>query len=359
MIIKESSFNELETLNVLIRDQNPEADKLFSELSTKPPVNPSEKKYYYVVTARYYLLKKDFHLFEKTQELMLPYIEDDKLYNFSYHYFNALFKFYQSEYEESLYFFKLASKFLNKVDPLERGEFYYNLSALYYEIDKITLSIKNVYKAYEIFKENNKLKRMADCHIVIANNNYEIKQLKESELHYNQALKIYKKLNHDNVSICYHNLGHLYSKLGKPKESVLQLTNALEFVTNDKEQLIKTYYLLSRECYRINDIDTGNEYYEKAIGVCKETSNHEYIYHLRVQKALYDPDYSYYFEMETEFNKIIDFFIEKGLWNYVEEYALVIAQYYKDSEQYDHACEFFDLAQTARERVIKSRNDLI
>lgn len=313
------------------------------------------QKTHMLLNARTALLNKDSALGDKYLLRMERYLSnEDSTYDFFYYFLSAISSFIKGKSEQSLYQYKIAGRYLESVSSLsDRAEYHYNIAAVYYEVDKITLSIQHVNQAFDLYNQLSNYKRMADCQCLLGSNHNEIKQHSEAERHYNKALKYGKMIEYPEITkIIHHNLGFFYGEQHKSSEAIKNLELALTMPGKyDNDSLIKTYFLLTRESFRLAQVEEGNSWYEKGIELAKTTTNDEYIYHFRILKTNYDPDYQSYGQLEEEYIDIINYFVDTENWYFVEQYSSILAQYYKDNEEFELACNYYDLAVTAKEKL--------
>lgn len=348
----------LDEWKTCLRDQQlNKAQEIRSQLFKEPTIsfNDSSLKDLTALNARTALLEKDLANSQKYLIKMEKHLSSsDKVYAFTYHFLNGIYSFLNEKFETAIYQYKLAGRYISSVeDPIEVAEYYYNVASVYYEVNKITLSIQYINQAFEIFRQHRKHKRMADCQCLLGSNHYEIKQYSEAERHYHRAAKLGESIDYPEIKkIVYHNLGFLYGEQNKSSEAIKNLKMALALPGKyDSEHLIKTYFLLSRESYRLENIDEGNEWYIKGSTLAHETNNQSYLYHFRVLKTNYDPDYNSYGELEDEYIEIINYFVNSEIWYFVEQYSSILAQYYRDNGDFELACEYYDLMVTAKEKM--------
>ncbi|MDK8746872.1 tetratricopeptide repeat protein [Streptococcus agalactiae] len=358
MLALDTKQSLLDKWNTYLRDQ--QLDKALSiraqfKQESALTYSVSDSKKIILLKARTAILEKDMPKAEKYLIKMERYLDTaDPVYYFYFHFFKGIYNYLNDKFEAAIYEYKLAGRKLKNIeDSIEVAEYHYNVAAVYYEANKITLSIQHIHAALELFKQHQKLKRMADCQCLLGSNHYEIKQYNEAERHYTKALKLGESNGYPEIKkIVYHNLGFLYGEQNKSAEAIKNLKLALSLPGKyDSEHLIKTYFLLSRESYRLDEIQEGNEWYEKGTSLSHDANNQSYIYHFRVLKTNYDPDYNSYGELEDEYIEIINYFVDSEIWYFVEQYSSILAQYYKDNGDFELACEYYDLMVTAKEKM--------
>jgi len=356
-VLVELNVGVLEEWKQSLRDQDIEKstalkEKLATEVSH---AGYAIKKEFVYLKTKHELVKRDLTNARKSIIKMEKYLSDsDLLYLHQYHCMKGMLSLLDKKYEPALYHYKLAEKKIEAVtDPGDIAEFHYNISVVYYEVDKITLALQHVNKAVRLFDDQKNIKKIADCQVLLASCHYEIKQYVESERYYRKALQYSEKIEYSTLkSMVHHNLGYLYGEQFKSQEAIKQLLKSIELPGSfDAEHEIKTYFLLTRESYRLGNIENGNKFYEIGYELCNKRQNPEYKYHLRVLKSSYDPDYSSYKELENEYIEIINYFVENEIWYFVGQYGSILAQFYRDNGDFEEACEYYDLLVVAKEKL--------
>lgn len=331
-----------------LRDYEAEATK------NKVLYGEKEREEIAVLTARTAFLKKDREASSKALIQLEKYLKngnEETLYY--YHYLTGIDQSQNKKLEQAIYHFKRAGRLVHSISSInEKGEFHYRKALAYYEMDKITLSIKHITTSFEMFSSIRNYKKMAECQNLLGSNLNEIKQFAEAEMAYNNALKFGTKVDYQEIRlIVHHNLGHLYGEQNKP---LLAIKN-LEQVLHDNDyfssyEKMKTHFLLARENYRIGDYDKAKEWYEVGMNLAHKVEDQEYTYHLRALKTKYEPDQNSCSEFENEYMEIVHYFEEKELWDYVHVYSNFLAAYFKDQDQFEEACDYYELASLAKEK---------
>ncbi|TMN22722.1 tetratricopeptide repeat protein [Lentibacillus cibarius] len=309
----------------------------------------------------YLLNKAEFQLYQQNisrAKNTISYIEErvedsDQYSHYRIKFLKGLQKYFEKDYHEALYFLKLAKNNMNKISPLELAAYYYRIAKVYYKLDKIVLSIQCVQMAYQIYEQNTEYKMMANCYIQLASSYQEIKRYTDAERYYRLALEVGSKVNYQQLNMkIYLNIGFLYSEQDKPEVAVRYLQQALESSDSENSNFhTEIYFLLTKQLYMLDRIDEGNKWYNSGMDLCKQTNNQEYYCHFRGLKAIYSPDHKKLYDFESEFINIVDYFMEKKLWYSVREYSELLATYYQDVEQYEQACEYYDLMLFARDNL--------
>ncbi|GGE45881.1 hypothetical protein GCM10011391_25920 [Pullulanibacillus camelliae] len=145
--------------------------------------------------------------------------------------------------------------------------------------------------------------------------------------------------------LAYHDLGLLYSKQNLPKAAIHWLLESYK----TGEQFYKTPILLCQEYCKLNELDKAREWYNKAMVLCEEVNDTLHIALLKVLYGIYIDRGN----IENTLQEGIQFFIENKSWEYTQDFALLLANYYKDRSRYQEAMIYFEKVFDAQRKIFE------
>ncbi|WP_026678447.1 RapH N-terminal domain-containing protein [Fictibacillus gelatini] len=307
----------------------------------------------------YLLLEFRHQLLQKNSEeitSLLPKVESyqtemDGLQTFYFFFLKGIYLYNTRNYEAALENYELAEKKLSFVsDDVERAEFYYKLASVYCELGQSFLSATHAKTAFDLFQKNNEfLKRSSHCELLLGLNCVEMKQFEQAEVQFHSALNYANKTEDVNLkSHIYHNLGYLYAEQNLSDAAVRYLKLALE--NQDHENYVAALYLLTREQFKLKNVEQATKNCSKGIELCTRENNIEYLTHFKLLNAL-NSELTENFEIT--FKEGISYFVKEKLWVYVQEYAEYLADFYNKLERYKEACHYFDLSIKSRKEIFE------
>lgn len=114
---------------------------------------------------------------------------------------------------------------------------------------------------------------------------------------------------------------------------------------------IKAHFSMAADLYKQDFIKNANNHYIEGYTLAQKHNLKDYMYHFRALKTNYDPDQLCCNDLENEYIEIVDYFLKIKNWKYVYEYSSYLATYYKDSEQYELACDYFEVILLANSQM--------
>lgn len=110
---------------------------------------------------------------------------------------------------------------------------------------------------------------------------------------------------------------------------------------------VKMHFELASDLYRNEHIESATKHYIEGYTLAKKHNFKDYEYHFRALKTNYDPDQLCCNDLENEYQEIVSYFVNVEQWKYVFEYSSYLASYYKAGEEFELACDYYELAITA------------
>lgn len=321
--------------------------------------DPELKKLYDLLKVRYHLMYEDL---EKSTRALAEtsLVEEDKYHwlNYYYYFFRGIYHYQRKEYKTAIDWYTKARLFISDIPIEETAELFYKLAAACNRTYEISLSIKHTERALKIFKDKSYYKRVASCESLVGLNNHDIKQFKEAEYHYHEALIYVEKANDKLLKMrILHNLGLLYTEKGDPKAALDYLGQCEKFwnTSNDlfEDHYLKaqTLYLLTKNYFKTDQIEKALQKLHNGLNLASENENLTYFHRFDLLKAKFAEPVRF----ERAYKEGICYFKDRERWELVIEYGEELASYLRGTGNHEEAVGYFELVSDARNKMKKER----
>ncbi|KAA6446737.1 Rap family tetratricopeptide repeat protein [Bacillus swezeyi] len=280
-----------------------------------------------------------------------------------YYFFTGEYHFRQKELTHSLTYYRKAEKCLDTIDrdniELEKAEFYFNLSEIFYHMKQTHFSMNYAMHAYDIFKNQPEVDGSATygvqkvrCQFIIFGNladcyQYD-KALKQAHEAYNEAKRLHgKEKNREhllrsslfNIGLCYNNMEEL-------DESVSHLFKALEITKPENHDFMaRTLFLIAYIKGKQKDFTEAETFYRRSRELAEKYKNDVILAKLKMVKGLF---LSEDLGLVREAFKIFE---SKDMYPDMEHYGESIADILVNKKDAWGATDFYRLAIEAKRQI--------
>lgn len=345
-------------------------DKMKRDCSTvKSTYDEIAKQFHHIqspyLSSKYELFQIKYFLITNQYETILQHIKELDRFQaflstellFYYHYFVGCAYYYMNKLTESEQHLTLSLQKLQLI-PKNKDLFQFELADVYYHLSlchgKLCHTHRTrdfAFKSLEIVDKLLDYKKQIKLYIVLGINEGRIKNFKNSLDYYERALKIAKLSHlHHYLGNIHHNIGYLYSLQGRATDAIRYYLESLHYTPTDKaESLVSTYYCLAKEYKRLNQQENMQNMINKGMELLKKYPLQDYEYHYKMLYLTERDDLS----SERNFIKheVIPYFREKQQWNYVVEYAEILARHYEENILYKEASKYYKTAFLAQQKI--------
>ncbi|CAI6330980.1 response regulator aspartate phosphatase [Bacillus subtilis] len=286
------------------------------------------------------------------------------LLEYYYQFFAGMFYFRCGELLSALHYYRQAEKYIDLIEDndaeVEKAEFYFKLSEVYYHMKQTHFSMSYAMRAYKIYCEQGKTpndsesygERKVQCQFVISGNLQDSMRSEDALKHAYQALEDAKELDQKeknkehlirkalfNIGICYNQEENFDQAVRFFKES-LQISEP-----SNNEFSAKVLFMLSYIKGKLNDIEAAKFYYQQSKSIA-ELHNNEVIYKkLNMVKGLFLS-----FDLSLV-RKTFEFFRERKMYPDMEEYGISVADFLTEKQEILGANEFYRWANEGRKQI--------
>ncbi|QWG98393.1 tetratricopeptide repeat protein [Bacillus toyonensis] len=301
---------------------------------------------YRMLTDRVSIRKDSFEAIDKIDKIDET---TDTLIAYYYHSFKAEHALMFSNYNEARRQYEEAESLLEHIsDELEHAEFNQKYAVLNHHMSSMLISIEYANKAKEIFERHAGYEvKVASCENTLGTACIFLKQFEKAEEHLNRSIDLLQKHNEEKlILVVRHNLGLLYATQNLSTLAIRHLSE----VTEKNPAHFKALFLQAREHYKLRETNIAKELIEKGLAVCMELGNEEYVYHFNILRSLNEDEAIKL--LEEEVKKSISYFKKQGLWDFVEEYAEVLAVRFRKLNEHEKVSDYFDVCYEAKQKLL-------
>ncbi|MEC2060720.1 response regulator aspartate phosphatase RapF [Bacillus stercoris] len=273
------------------------------------------------------------------------------LLEYYFNFFRGMYELDQREYLSAIKFFKKAeSKLIFVKDRIEKAEFFFKMSESYYYMKQTYFSMDYARQAYEIYKEHEAYNiRLLQCHSLFATNFLDLKQYEDAISHFKKAYSMAEAENQPQL------MGRTLYNIGLCKNSQSQYEDAVTYFkraiavfeeSNILPSLPQAYFLITQIHYKLGKTDKAHAYHNKGIAYSQEAGDSIYLSEFEFLKSLYlsGPD-------EEAIQRFFDFLESKMLYADLEDFALDVAKYYHERENFQKASAYFLKVEQVRQLI--------
>ena len=314
-----------------------------------------------------------FQLMEFRHQLMIDYVQPSeqpleksdylkavegqgkKMSGFLEYYFNffqGMYEFKMGEFIKAIMFYRRAEKRLEQVaDELEKAEFYYKLSEVFYHMKQTHMSMYYVglshdtYKAYKTHSIY--MIREINCLTVVAGNYIDLECREKALPHLLDVLEKAKALkNQHMIYRALNNIGTCYRGLGDNIRAVSYFHQAIQVGEPINEKMLPTYYEMALIHLGNSEFIEGQEFYRKAMEQAEIYEDDLFFSILRVLKNLFLESAN----LSDVLNSLKKLENTRG-YPYMEDLALEAAQFYTKNGRVDESVNLYELMIYARKQI--------
>lgn len=272
----------------------------------------------------------------------------DALISYYFYFYKGMHAYRIRDYDEAMDNYRQAEKRLEYVtDEIEKGEFYYKVASVYYQIFREELSLEFARKALAIFeKDPYYTKRTAHCRIAIALNLISLKAFSPAEDHLKMAWET--ATDEDDKELQYiicHNLGLLFKGKGDFEGAIEWLLESTKYFPADE----RTFYLLAESSCLLGQYDRAEKWIKEGMDYSQRVDHKSHWHRFRILKVRYGGYHPNLFEKVL--SEAITFFYQEKIWKYVVENAPYLIDYLEKKGRTTDVNKYKDLVLKAEEKL--------
>ncbi|ETI59000.1 MULTISPECIES: response regulator aspartate phosphatase [Bacillati] len=314
-----------------------------------------------------------FQLMEFRHQLMLDYVQPSKkplepseylkavegqgkkmsgFLEYYFNFFQGMYEFRMGEFVKAIMFYRRAEKRLEQVaDELEKAEFYYKMSEVFYHMKQTHMSMYYVTLAYDTYKAYKThsiyMVREINCLTVVAGNYMDLETRDKALTCFSLALEKAEALGNKhiifrqlyNIGICYQGLNQITKAVSYFHQSILEGEPI-------GEKLFQVYYELIRIHLNQKELIEGREFYEKAKEQLALHKDDLFLDMLKVLENLFFKSANL-----SEVLACLDKLESPRGLPYMEDLALEAARFYTEKGRVDESVKMYEKMIYAQKQI--------
>ncbi|MCY8057818.1 tetratricopeptide repeat protein [Bacillus spizizenii] len=344
-------------------DQLDQAERIKKEVE-KDLENMERSKdallYYQLLDFRHELLVNYLNS-EKTEELKNSYDAMKKLeeqgnvtgmLEYYFHFFMGMYEFRRKELTAAITSYRKAESKLTEVDDeIEKAEFFFKVSYVYYYMKQTYFSLNYAYRALEIYtKYDDYFIQRLRCQFILGGNFIDSLEYEKALDTFLEALKIAEEIKIDYlIGMAHINIGICFDELKNYESASIHLKKALNLLeVNDHSFVAKTLFILTHVKIKQGDKDSAAIYFQKGHEFVNKTKDAEYTAKFKILEGLYFSNGEY--ELISE---AFAYFDSMKMYADLENYAIEVAQFFHQKQDFQRSSEYYMLSVEAKNKIKK------
>ncbi|MBT2574640.1 tetratricopeptide repeat protein [Bacillus sp. ISL-51] len=272
------------------------------------------------------------------------------LLEYYFYYFRGMYEFKQKNFISAISHYKHAEEKLEYVeDDIEKAEFLYKISEVYYHIKQTFFSMNyagqalDIYKKYELYGM-----RRVQCKFIIAGNLMDAQQHEKALEYLECALEHAERLDDDYmIAAAHYNIGHCMYSLGDFCKAADYFEKAAAvFEAHSFQQVIQAVFSLTHIYFKAEKYSEAAASYERGIKSAADWGDDIYLTKFCLIKELYGGDGG-----QDLLKELFDKLESKQLLADTEELLQDAAHFFHKRENYKAASYFFSRLVDVQKRL--------
>ncbi|UFT99926.1 helix-turn-helix domain-containing protein [Radiobacillus kanasensis] len=272
--------------------------------------------------------------------------------------FNGNYNSVIGDQHSALRFYQLAEEKYGHSDISESefADLRYTMSVTHSKLRNTLEVIDYAKKALEDFSKQYNFRRCAQCHLLLGISYRRIKIYDKAEKNYNLAQHL-AKLNNDQqtIAITHQNLGYLHSTKGESEKAIFFFKKVVEDGHSDTVVLIKGMASIVKEYYNLQKYDEAMEMVNAGLHTLEQLEwieNYQlYFYELKTYHAVLTHNKEKFESVVIK--EFLPYLKKQKHYAELVSYATMAGKHYEDLLKYKSASEYYKLAISTYEELIK------
>ncbi|AVX15689.1 MULTISPECIES: tetratricopeptide repeat protein [Bacillus] len=271
--------------------------------------------------------------------------------DYYFNFFRGMYELDQREYLSAIKFFKKAETKLSFIkDTIDKAEYFFKMSEVYYYLKQTYVSTDYARQAYEIYKAQSSYDiRLIQCQSLFGANFLDLKLYDRAITHFQKAFSLAETEKQPQLmGRTLYNIALCKQSLNDYEAAITYVEKAIDVFESAKmtPSLPQAYFLMTQIHYKLERYDKALEYHKKGVIHSEESADSVYLHEFEFLKSLYvnGPD-------EDAMKRSFDFLESKMMYADIEDFALDAAKYYHKLEDYKKASTYFLKVEEARQHI--------
>ncbi|MCY9089357.1 MULTISPECIES: response regulator aspartate phosphatase RapI [Bacillus mojavensis subgroup] len=269
-----------------------------------------------------------------------------------FYFFKGMYEFRRKELTTAISAYRIAESKLSEVeDEIEKAEFFFKVSYVYYYMKQTYFSMNYANRALKIFREYEEYAvQTVRCQFIVAGNLIDSLEYERALEQFLNSLEIAKESNIDHlIAMSHMNIGICYDELKEYKKASQHLILALEIFEKSKHSfLTKTLFTLTYVEAKQQNYDVALTYFRKGRFIADKSDDKEYSAKFKILEGLFFSD------GETQLIKsAFSYLASRKMFADVENFSIEVADYFHEQGNLMLSNEYYRMSIEARRKIKK------
>ncbi|KIU10759.1 MULTISPECIES: response regulator aspartate phosphatase RapI [Bacillus] len=269
-----------------------------------------------------------------------------------FYFFKGMYEFRRKELTTAISAYRIAESKLSEVeDEIEKAEFFFKVSYVYYYMKQTYFSMNYANRALKIFREYEEYAvQTVRCQFIVAGNLIDSLEYERALEQFLNSLEIAKESNIDHlIAMSHMNIGICYDELKEYKKASQHLILALEIFEKSKHSfLTKTLFTLTYVEAKQQNYDVALTYFRKGRFIADKSDDKEYSAKFKILEGLFFSD------GENQLIKnAFSYLTSRKMFADVENFSIEVADYFHEQGNLMLSNEYYRMSIEARRKIKK------
>ncbi len=269
-----------------------------------------------------------------------------------FYFFKGMYEFRRKELTSAISAYRIAESKLSEVeDEIEKAEFFFKVSYVYYYMKQTYFSMNYANRALKIFREYEEYAvQTVRCQFIVAGNLIDSLEYERALEQFLNSLEIAKGSNIEHlIAMSHMNIGICYDELKEYKKASQHLILALEIFEKSKHSfLTKTLFTLTYVEAKQQNYDVALIYFRKGRFIADKSDDKEYSAKFKILEGLFFSD------GETQLIKnAFSYLASRKMFADVENFSIEVADYFHEQGNLMLSNEYYRMSIEARREIKK------
>ncbi|MCY9374854.1 response regulator aspartate phosphatase RapI [Bacillus sp. T17B1] len=269
-----------------------------------------------------------------------------------FYFFKGMYEFRRKELTTAISAYRIAESKLSEVeDEIEKAEFFFKVSYVYYYMKQTYFSMNYANRALKIFREYEEYAvQTVRCQFIVAGNLIDSLEYERALEQFLNSLEIAKESNIEHlIAMSHMNIGICYDELKEYKKASQHLILALEIFEKSKHSfLTKTLFTLTYVEAKQQNYDVALTYFRKGRLIADKSDDREYSAKFKILEGLFFSD------GENQLIKnAFSYLTSRKMFADVENFSIEVADYFHEQGNLMLSNEYYRMSIEARRKIKK------
>ncbi|MGX4764757.1 response regulator aspartate phosphatase [Bacillus mojavensis] len=315
-----------------------------------------------------------YQLLEFRHEIMLSYMESKRIDNLTstyetikeieeegqltgmleyyFYFFKGMYEFRRKELTTAISAYRVAESKLSEVeDEIEKAEFFFKVSYVYYYMKQTYFSMNYANRALSIFKDYDEYAvQTIRCQFIVAGNYIDSLEFEKALHVFFNSLHIAESINSDHlIGMSHINIGICFDELKQYEDAAAHLEISLEFLEKTNNSFLsKALFILTHVKAKQHDINSALSFFKKGQFFSRINNDHEYTAKFKILEGLYFSNGEYHLIKDA-----LAYLESRKMYADVENYAIEVGDYFYEHGNLLLSNEYYRMSIEARRKIKK------